>query len=302
MQTTNKRLKAIEETTMISTRESESWIRAMCTTRMNGGRPEGYVAEIETKRIRSPIRTALTEVLGFAELELRPQGVKVLQHIGTEWWVQSNTARNYDDLRLNTRQHLAEASALIRQINAFNAPPRTEQQRMVEAFVQFNLPVPQYKEPSEDEREKEHGPPKRWSMGGRPRTTGNTRHPAIRGERTNKLKKLGSPIQFTARIWHKKTREKGPPSALTLIAHTTEIWAQLPFFKKGARNPSQQFNPSQDATQRLQLTYQQSPDHTENKGTQNGSAKMRNLTQESNWKWEQLQAADTTGEEGNIPL
>ncbi|KAF8538551.1 hypothetical protein BDD12DRAFT_884890 [Trichophaea hybrida] len=214
---------------------------------------------------------------------------------------QLNTAGNTEDSSLNTRQYLAEACAHPWRINAFNALLRTKQQRMAQDFLQLDLLVPQYEEPSEDKREKEYRPPKRLSMVGRPRTTGNTRHRAIREDRTNKLKTLRSPIQFTTRIGHKNTREMGPSSALTSIAHTTEIWEQLPFFKKGASNPSQQFNPSQYATQGLQLKYQQSPDHTENKGTQNGSAKMRNLTQESNGKSEQLEAADETGKEGNIP-
>ncbi|KAF8538561.1 hypothetical protein BDD12DRAFT_884930 [Trichophaea hybrida] len=45
-------------TSMISTSESESWTRNICLKRMNGGRPERYVGEMKTKRIRTPIRRA----------------------------------------------------------------------------------------------------------------------------------------------------------------------------------------------------------------------------------------------------
>ncbi|KAF8538560.1 hypothetical protein BDD12DRAFT_884929 [Trichophaea hybrida] len=205
-----------------------------------------------------------------------------------------------EDSSRNTQLHLAEAGALLRRINACSAPPRTEQQRVAEAVVQLDLPRPQYEEGSEDERGKEHRPPKRWSMGGRPKTIGNTKHPATRGGNKNELKKLGSPIQFTTRIGRRNTQGKGHPSALTSIAHTTEVWERLPFFRKDAKNPSQKYNletPSQDATQHLRLRYQQSPNRTEETGTRDGSAEMRNQTQESSGKWEQQAAEEGTGEE-----
>ncbi|KAF8534890.1 hypothetical protein BDD12DRAFT_809001 [Trichophaea hybrida] len=208
------------------------------------------------------------------------------------------------DLSLNTQQHLAEASALLRRTTGLNAPPRTEQQRVSEAHIQLDLPGPPYGELSQAKRGTEQGPLKEWSTGGRPRTTGNTRHPATRGGRKDEPKRLGSLIQFTARIGRKNTREKRPPSALTSIARTTEVWEQLSFFKKGARNPSPRYNPknpSKDETQHRRLTYQQSPDHTEKIRTQIGSVQMRNPIQESNGQWEQLEAAVPIGEEEIIP-
>ncbi|KAF8541203.1 hypothetical protein BDD12DRAFT_879065 [Trichophaea hybrida] len=163
--------------------------------------------------------------------------------------------------------HLAEASADLRWINTLKAPPRTEQQQMAQAFIRLDLLEPKYEELSEDERETQQGPLKKWSMGGRPRTIGHSRDSATRRGNRHEPERLGSPIQFTTRIGRRNTPGKGLPSALTLIAHTTEEWEQLPFFRKGARSPSPPSNTpqSQDATQHLRLQW--SPDPTEEKET-----------------------------------
>ncbi|KAF8523803.1 hypothetical protein BDD12DRAFT_904683 [Trichophaea hybrida] len=196
-----------------------------------------------------------------------------------------------EDSSLNTRQHLAEASALLRRINAFS-PRRTGQPPLT---IRSDLPDLRYQESSQDERETEHGPPKRWSTGGRPKTIGNTRHLATREESNNELRKVESPIRCTTKIGRSNMRRRGLPSALMSIAHTTEEWEQLPFFKTGAKRTSP--TSSQDATQHLQLQYQRSPSPTEDTGMRGGSAEMRNLTPGSNGKWEQLEAAGTIGQE-----
>ncbi|KAF8533141.1 hypothetical protein BDD12DRAFT_900202 [Trichophaea hybrida] len=49
-------------TPMITPSESRDWIRHWCVRRINGGKPDGYVLEIETKDIRTPIPKALTKV------------------------------------------------------------------------------------------------------------------------------------------------------------------------------------------------------------------------------------------------
>ncbi|KAF8534585.1 hypothetical protein BDD12DRAFT_809249 [Trichophaea hybrida] len=199
-----------------------------------------------------------------------------------------------EDSSLNSQQHLAEANALLRRINAFNAPPRTEQQRMAEAFVQLDLPGPQYEEMSEDERETEHGPPKRWTTR-KTKTSESTKHPATRGERNNELRKLESPIRFTTRIGRKITPGKGLPSALTSIARTTEVWEQLPFCRKGARSTSPPSSPSQDRTQHLHLQW--NPDPTEENETPTGSAEIRNqVTQGSSGRWGRPGAEERIGE------
>jgi hypothetical protein len=73
---------------MISTSESNDWIKHMCRARINGGRPEGWVLVIKTSGIRTPIRRALTKVLPFAYSK---EGAEIiLQRIGTEWWVFAN--------------------------------------------------------------------------------------------------------------------------------------------------------------------------------------------------------------------
>ncbi|KAF8539346.1 hypothetical protein BDD12DRAFT_805416 [Trichophaea hybrida] len=75
---------------MMSTDESRLKVQRMCRDRLAQGRPHGKVAVIATHRIRTQIRRALTEILRFAELENRPGNRKVLQRIGTEWWVYAN--------------------------------------------------------------------------------------------------------------------------------------------------------------------------------------------------------------------
>ncbi|KAF8542392.1 hypothetical protein BDD12DRAFT_802945 [Trichophaea hybrida] len=132
---------------MISTDESRLIVQRMCRDRLAQGRHHGKVAVIATHRIRTPIRRALTEVLRFAELEHRPDAEKVLQRIGTEWWVYANISPHsiteiltYEEFlgdnhsskeRASPRQReeqrqLAEARALEKRIRAFNSPKRAQ--------------------------------------------------------------------------------------------------------------------------------------------------------------------------------
>ncbi|KAF8535929.1 hypothetical protein BDD12DRAFT_808190 [Trichophaea hybrida] len=357
--------KAFEGTSMISTSESAGWIKAMCIKRMDGGCPEGYVTEIDTKRIRTPIRRALTEVLGFAELEHRQGAGKVLQQIGTEWGA-TITIRNWykkggksreetpspdhpqrqsveqsfipkppEKLRMQpkrtlvcysnkptkityeiidnngtvkkTIEYCTEYGGLEPQYTTASGgsqcPPQADQRLQHPAQDRATTnggslrPIgptgPQYEEMSEDERETEHGPPKRWTTR-KTRTTGSTSHPATRRGRNDELKKLGSPIRFTTRIGCNSTPGRGLPSALTSIAHTTEVWEQLPFFRNGARRTSPPSSPSQDRTQHLR--FQWSPGPIEETGTPTGSAEMRNPTQGSSGNRERLGAEERTGE------
>ncbi|KAF8534360.1 hypothetical protein BDD12DRAFT_809432 [Trichophaea hybrida] len=105
---------------MISTDESTLKVQRMCRDRLAQGRPHGKVAVIATHRIRTPIRRALTEVLGFAELEHRPDTRKVLQRIGTEWWVYANIPPHSIEEILTYEEFLA----LKARIRAFNSPKR----------------------------------------------------------------------------------------------------------------------------------------------------------------------------------
>ncbi|KAF8544990.1 hypothetical protein BDD12DRAFT_872160 [Trichophaea hybrida] len=126
---------------MLSTDESRLKIRRRCQDRLDQGRPYGKVAVIATHRIGTPIRRVLTEVLGCAELEHRPGAGKVLQRIGTEWWIYANIPPQII-MEILTYEEFLEATTPTQELQEAELLQRTKKKNTSSCQMQIRISLP----------------------------------------------------------------------------------------------------------------------------------------------------------------
>ncbi|KAF8532474.1 hypothetical protein BDD12DRAFT_902230 [Trichophaea hybrida] len=131
------------DASMISTNESRLKVQRICRDQLAPGRPNGKVTVIALHRIRTPIRRALTEVLRFAEIEHRPDARKVLQRIGTDWWVCANIPQHSITKIISYEEFLGDnhsSKELTKAKQSYYSEQRTKTLPPAKSKSESNLP------------------------------------------------------------------------------------------------------------------------------------------------------------------